>query len=60
MAQTVSRVRVGVHQLEATVFGSGGPVVVIEPGFGGSRVPRLEPPSLPRVNQSFARFDSDR
>jgi pimeloyl-ACP methyl ester carboxylesterase len=36
MAQTVSRVQVGVHQLEATVFGSGGPAVVIEPAFGGS------------------------
>ena len=30
-----TRVRVGSHWLSATVFGAGGPPVVIEPGFGG-------------------------
>ena len=29
-------VQVGKHRLEATIFGSGQPTVVIEPGFGGS------------------------
>jgi pimeloyl-ACP methyl ester carboxylesterase len=30
------RVEVGAHRIEATVFGSGTPAVVIEPGFGGT------------------------
>jgi pimeloyl-ACP methyl ester carboxylesterase len=30
------QVEVGPHRIEATVFGSGAPAVVIEPGFGGS------------------------
>jgi pimeloyl-ACP methyl ester carboxylesterase len=30
------QVEVGPHRLEATVFGSGTPAVVIEPGFGGT------------------------
>jgi pimeloyl-ACP methyl ester carboxylesterase len=30
------QVEVGAHRIEATVFGSGRPAVVIEPGFGGT------------------------
>ena len=30
------QVEVGAHRIEATVFGSGTPAVVIEPGFGGT------------------------
>jgi len=36
MTGTTKMIQVGKHRLEATVFGDGQPVVVIEPGFGGS------------------------
>jgi pimeloyl-ACP methyl ester carboxylesterase len=36
MAAVTRQVEVGPHRIEATVFGSGTPAVVIEPGFGGT------------------------
>jgi pimeloyl-ACP methyl ester carboxylesterase len=36
MAPVTRQVKVGPHRIEATVFGSGTPAVVIEPGFGGT------------------------
>lgn len=36
MDATTALVEVGQHRIEATVFGTGQPAVVIEPGFGGS------------------------
>lgn len=36
MSAVTRRVTVGPHRLDATVFGSGTPAVVIEPGFGGT------------------------
>jgi pimeloyl-ACP methyl ester carboxylesterase len=36
MASVTRQVEVGPHRIEATVFGSGTPAVVIEPGFGGT------------------------
>jgi pimeloyl-ACP methyl ester carboxylesterase len=35
-ARMTRQVEVGPHRIEATVFGSGTPAVVIEPGFGGT------------------------
>lgn len=36
MTGVTHQVEVGPHRIEATVFGSGTPAVVIEPGFGGT------------------------
>jgi pimeloyl-ACP methyl ester carboxylesterase len=36
MDSVTRQVEVGLHHIEATVFGSGTPAVVIEPGFGGT------------------------
>jgi pimeloyl-ACP methyl ester carboxylesterase len=36
MNGVTSQVKVGPHRIEATIFGSGTPAVVIEPGFGGT------------------------
>jgi pimeloyl-ACP methyl ester carboxylesterase len=36
MNSETRQVEVGAHRIEVTVFGSGTPAVVIEPGFGGT------------------------
>ena len=36
MAGVTTMIEVGRHRIEATVYGSGTPAVVIEPSFGGS------------------------